>query len=230
MPGFDISLNLHDNLIKQDYRANMEKLIEQLKKQVKQLVTENELRHLIGGSDARRRNQIHRLIKKGVLIKLKRELYCLGPEHRAHLLHPFHIAQFIYGPSYISLESALSFHQLIPEAVKVITCVSPKRNKSFNTVEGVFNYHKTPLANLYCQVKHYHNEDYQFLMAKPFKALCDYIYCYKKDYKLLSELQNDMRLDLDELPILSSNERQELIEYYNSKRIKEFIKLFKKDK
>lgn len=201
-------------------------LIEQLKTQVKQLVTENELRLIIGGSDDRRRNQIHRLIQKGVLIKLKRELYCLGTKYRAYSLHPFHIAQFIYGPSYISLESALSFHQLIPEAVKVVTCVTSKRNKSFNTTEGGFNYHKTPLANLYCQVKHYHNEDYQFLLAKPFKALCDYIYCYKKDYKSLSELQDDLRLDLSELPLLSSNERQELIDYYNNKRVKEFIKLF----
>ena len=208
----------------------MTELIEHLKAQIKQLVTENELRLLIGGSDARRRNQIHRLIQKGVLIKLKREVYCLGIKYRTRLLHPFHIAQFIYGPSYISLESALSFHQLIPEAVKAITCVTSKRNKSFNTPEGVFNYHKTPLANLYCQVKHYHHEDYQFLMAKPFKALCDYIYCYKKDYKSLNELQNDLRLDLSELTLASSNERQELIGYYNSKRIKDFIKLFDQDK
>lgn len=204
----------------------MTSLIEQLKTQVKHLVTENELRLLIGGSDARRRNQIHRLIQKGVLVKLKRELYCLGTNYRSHSLHPFHIAQFIYGPSYISLESALSFHQLIPEAVKAITCVTSKRNKSFNTAEGVFNYHKIPLANLYCQVKRYHNEDYQFLIAKPFKALCDYIYCYKKDYQSLSELQDDLRLDLIELTLFSSTERQELIDYYNSQRVKEFIKLF----
>lgn len=201
-------------------------LIEQLKTQVKQLVTENELRLLIRGSDARRRNQIHRLIQKGVLIKLKRELYCLGTMYRARSLHPFHMAQFIYGPSYISLESALSFHQLIPEAVKIITCVTSKRNNSFNTAEGVFNYHKIPLANLYCHVQHHYNEDYQFLMAKPFKALCDYIYCYKKNYKSLCELQDDLRLDISELPLVSLKEGQDLIDYYNSKRIKEFIKLF----
>lgn len=204
----------------------MTELIEKLKKQVKQQVTENELRFLIGGSDARRRNQIHRLIQKGVLIKLKREVYCLGKKYRTLSLHPFHIAQFIYGPSYISLESALSFHHLIPEAVKTITCVTSNRNKLFHTTEGVFHYHKAPLANLYCQVKHYHHEDYQFLLAKPFKALCDYIYCYKKDYKSLNQLKNDLRLDLRELPLLSSNERQELIDYYKSKRVKEFIKLF----
>lgn len=201
-------------------------LVEQLRTQVKHVVSENELRLLIGGSDSRRRNQIHRLIQKGVLIKLKRELYCLGTKYRTCSLHPFHIAQFIYGPSYISLESALSFHQLIPEAVKAITSVTSKRNKSFHTAEGVFNYHKTPLANLYCQVKRYHNENFQFLMAKPFKALCDYIYCYKKDYKSLSELQDNLRLDLIELPLLSSNEMQELIGYYNSRRVEKFIKLF----
>jgi len=221
---------LNNNLIKQDYCANIRKLIERLRNQVKHVVTENELRTLIGGSDAKRRNQIHRLIQEGVLLKLKRELYCLAVEYRSCSLHPFHIAQFIYGPSYVSLESALSFHQLIPEAVKVITCVASKRSRSFRTPEGVFNYRKTPLSNLYCQVKRYCNKDYQFLIAKPFKALCDYVYCYKKEYKSLSALEDDIRLDLDELPILLSDEKQELIKYYNSKRIREFIKLFEQGK
>lgn len=52
----------------------------------------------------------------------------------------FHIAGRIYRPSYISLQSALSRYQVIPEAVYGITSVSTRRTYVFETPLSRFVY------------------------------------------------------------------------------------------
>ncbi|NJN33028.1 MAG: hypothetical protein HC817_01010 [Saprospiraceae bacterium] len=49
-------------------------------------------------------------------------------------------ANRIYSPSYISMETALSFHQLIPEGVFSVTSVTTSKTQSFTTPIGVLQY------------------------------------------------------------------------------------------
>ena len=48
------------------------------------------------------------------------------------------LANLIYGPSSISLDYALYYYGLIPEHVRVVTSITPQRNKIFNTPIGQF--------------------------------------------------------------------------------------------
>jgi predicted transcriptional regulator of viral defense system len=50
------------------------------------------------------------------------------------------IANKIYKPSYISLETALSYYRLIPESIYMITSVSTRRTCRFETPLATFRY------------------------------------------------------------------------------------------
>ena len=85
-------------------------------------------------------NKITQLIQKGILRPIKKGLYFHKSLIQDNLLSKEILANTILGPSYISLEYALSFYNLIPEAVYEMTSVCTKRSKKFNTEVGVFNY------------------------------------------------------------------------------------------
>ena len=61
-------------------------------------------------------------------------------------------------------------------------------------------------------------------MAKPWKAICDYIYCYKKNWHSLGPLVESLRIEVENLPMLRSEEIQLLDEYYHHRRISRFLK------
>jgi hypothetical protein len=146
-------------------------------------LTDGELEHLLDSTQNSRFSKVKRLIAQGKLLHIKRGLYCITEKVGYPTKpHPFCLAQYIYGPSYISLESALSYHQLIPEAVYTTTSVCTKRSKEFHTPLGVFSFNHLPGINFFTEVELIKEDDYQFFMAKPWKAICDYVFCYKKDW------------------------------------------------
>ena len=67
------------------------------------------------------RNKIASLEQEGKIIRLKRGMYVVSPDANKQLLSIELIANHIYGPSYVSMESALRYHGLIPE--QVYTCL-----------------------------------------------------------------------------------------------------------
>jgi hypothetical protein len=77
--------------------------------------------------------------KKGFVIKIRREWYCFT-DQQIHDNLPWLAANLIYQPSYISLHTALSFYNLIPEAVYIITSVTTKKTNRFNTPISNFSY------------------------------------------------------------------------------------------
>jgi hypothetical protein len=54
----------------------------------------------------------------------------------------------VYQPAYLSLETVLSYHGLIPEGVYTLTCVSPRKTQEYYTPIGTFCY-KRLLPRLY---------------------------------------------------------------------------------
>ena len=75
------------------------------------------------------RDKLTDLLKKNYLIRIKKGLYIFAKDYR---LRPFSLevlANLIYGPSYISLEYALSYYGMIPERVNRITSICFKRIK-----------------------------------------------------------------------------------------------------
>ncbi|NNM58410.1 MAG: hypothetical protein HKM04_01160 [Legionellales bacterium] len=188
------------------------------------LMTEAELAFMFSGSDDSRYSKIKRLVAQGKLLRIRRGLYTWARDSKPKVaLHSFELAQRIYAPSYVSLESALAYHQLIPEAVYTVTSVSTKRSKEFDTPLGKFSYTRLPTHNFYVNVKLVVVDNHQFFMAKPWKAICDYVYCYKKNWRSLEPLQKSLRIDIDELSLLGDSVMTQLEHYYHSERITRFL-------
>ncbi len=203
----------------------MKKLLDFKSQHPKPYFTELELEHWLPGTPDSRHGKVKRLLAQGELIRLRRGLYCWAtPQSVLQAAHPFELAQQIYGPSFISLESALNYHQLIPERVYTITSVSAKRSKEFSTPLGDFSYTHTPLEDFYTEVILIKENNNQFLMAKIWRALCDYVFCYKKDWTSLDTLVKNLRIDPEDLPLYTDEEIEILCEYYQSKRIDRFLK------
>lgn len=88
-------------------------------------------------------------------------------------------ANRIYQPSYLSLETALSYYGLIPEGVYALTSVSSRKTKTLNTAIGSFTYrHLKPNRYFGYQVLRPTGSttDRPVLMAYLEKALLDYLY------------------------------------------------------
>lgn len=77
--------------------------------------------------------------RKGYVQKVRNGYYRLteNPLQEETL---FWIANKIYTPSYISLESALGYYQIIPEAVYAITSVSTLKTNHFKSDAGFYSY------------------------------------------------------------------------------------------
>ncbi len=89
----------------------------------------------------------------------------------------FFIANKIFSPSYISLESALSYYGFIPEAAIQIISISTRKTSLFDTQFGVFSY-KSIKNGLYFGYEVIQNNGRSFTLATPEKALLDYLYLH----------------------------------------------------
>lgn len=209
----------------------MVKLLERmLQNHPRPYLTDAELETLLDSSPDSRYGKVKRMLAQGKLLHIRRGLYCITKEiGYVKKPHPFELAQYIYGPSYISLESALSYHNLIPEAVYTTTSASGKRSKEFATPLGRFSYRQLPLKDLFTEVELIEENEYKFFMAKPWKAICDYVFCYKKDWINLEPLVNNLRINLENLPALRDEEIQVLDEYYHHSRVNRFLKNIQRD-
>lgn len=74
-------------------------------------------------------DKISELVKSGDLIALKRGLYLPGERTNLAAPEPFLTANYLGGPSYISLETALSYWGLIPERVYEISSITMQLSK-----------------------------------------------------------------------------------------------------
>lgn len=124
---------------------------------------------------------------KGYIIKLRNGWYCF-PEFLKRKYALWQTANLIYYPSYISLESALFYYELLPEAVFGATSISTNKTYKFDTPAGRFTYGHVK-RNLFFGY-HYHTSSdngISTLIAEPEKALLDFFYLnpwYDSEIKL----------------------------------------------
>jgi hypothetical protein len=119
-------------------------------------------------------DKVNSLVKKGVLESIKKGIYIAGPILNTIKPEPFLIANHLLGPSYISLDSALSFHGFIPERVYEFLSVTTKASRKFNTPMGTFSYTQLPLPYYSFGIEQVRLSDDQYVMiATPEKAIFD---------------------------------------------------------
>jgi predicted transcriptional regulator of viral defense system len=160
------------------------------------------------------RKMLYRWRRKGWIQALKRGLYEITyPKDLA--IPDLYIANALYKPSYISLETALSNYSIIPEVSMAATSVTPKPTRRFKNKHGLFLYRtvKPPAFTGYHVTKH---GEFNILMAEPEKAVVDYLYfkIYRKlkkkfDFSEVFRLKEE-RFDLD---ILSKLNRRKMKKY-----------------
>lgn len=131
--------------------------------------------HLSGYKNIR--VKINDMLKKNEIVRIKKGLYVLGPPYSTAPFYRETLSNLIYGPSYISLEYALSFYGMIPERTTTVTAVTNKRNKIFETPVGCFSYRYLH-PDLYAEeIDLLHlDEKHNILIASKEKAICDMLY------------------------------------------------------
>lgn len=185
----------------------------------KPYIQDQDLQAIFAREDTKRYDAVKYALKKGHLFKIKRGLYLINPSYQKQNYDPFEIAQIIYGPSYISLESALSFHGWIPETVYTTTSVAIRRSKEFRTPIGYFNFSHTPTQYFYNEVSRIESGSV-FFIAEPWKALADCIYVYKKKWNSVRDISLDLRIEPETFEQSNIVSLKKITTHYDSKRVR----------
>lgn len=162
-------------------------------------------------------DKIHELLKQGILTSVKKGLYIAGPGLKTSKPEPFLLANHIWGPSYVSLDSALSHYGFIPEKVYGITSVTIKGTKTFNTPAGFFSYRHQRAPYYAFGIKQMEISGKQFvLIASPEKAICDKIIItsgaiLRSKKSVIDYLTENLRMDIEMLRTLDINQISEWI-------------------
>lgn len=179
------------------------------------------------------REAILRLIKNGELIRLKNGVYLIREniQHKSGTIIPFEqVANFLYGPSYVSMEWALSFYGMIPERVHTVTSMTLGRNKEYRTPIGDFSYLTLPVRCYSIGVTQKKSPDFvgSFFMASPEKALTDMVFKTCKDLditELKEELIESRRIDPQCFCNLNKKLLEQIAKCYHVERIDRLINL-----
>jgi len=115
--------------------------------------------------------KIARLEKKKLIKKLIKGKYSFLFNYS----NDYTIANYLYKPSYISLDSALSFYGIITGFSYKITSITVKKTRSFIINDKEFQYSQMSI-NLFWG----YEKKEGFLIAEKEKALLDYLYFFSK--------------------------------------------------
>ncbi|MBF0502943.1 MAG: hypothetical protein HQM09_22600 [Candidatus Riflebacteria bacterium] len=173
---------------------------------------------------AKPRDRITTMLATGNLIRIRKGLYVFGDKYRRNPVNRVMLSNLIYGPSYVSLDYALSFYGLIPERVEDVTAVTTGQAKHFITPFGVFSY-KSLSPNRYVTGVSMKEEDGMgFLIATAEKAIIDKVWTDKRFHPKRPEdfeefLFDDLRVDEKGFSNLNSEQFRRITETFHSSKI-----------
>lgn len=173
--------------------------------------------------------QVQRALKSGEVIQVRRGLYHLSQAVSNRLVSIGALANLIYGPSYVSLESALSYHGWIPEGVRNCTSVTSLRPRRFATIHGSFSYTLIKQTPMMAGVLSLVEGGNSFLIATPLKALADMVASRGLDWTDCRPLVESLRIEPDELESLAAEDFEMLEGVYYSKRARRFLAGIRKE-
>lgn len=122
---------------------------------------------------------------KKLFTRLTRDLYCITSEPPSALS----IANAVIRPSYISLDTALSYYKMIPETVYSVTSITTRHSKSIiiNNVE--YKYHQLA-KRLYFGIRPIKEGKSYIFIAEKEKALLDYMYFVARGKRIYNDRLN----------------------------------------
>jgi len=179
------------------------------------------------------RDKITKLLAGGSIVRIKKGLYCFGEGLRREPISREQVANLIYGPSYVSLDYALSYHGLIPERVEVVTSVTTRRSRNFETPLGSFSYRMLHEARYVTGAILEATGKTTFLIATPEKALVDKIWADRRfSGNRMSDfgayLLDDLRIDEEALSRLIESRLESVALAYDSAKINRLVRYLRR--
>ena len=148
--------------------------------------------------------------KKGLISQLRKGLYILSKDEREIEPTHFFLANQIFIPSYISLESALAFYGLIPEFVANTTSITSRKTCKFKNEFGIFTYQHIKKEGYDGFISIREKDNISILIATPEKALVDFVYL------------NLEKLNLQDISVLTESYRFQNYEKLSKKKIRQY--------
>lgn len=166
------------------------------------------------------KNRLMLMEKKGIYHKVVKGLY-----ETESSVNPLLLASAVYGPSYVSFESALSFWNLIPEKVMAVTSATFNKNKTkrFETDFGLFLYRDVPESAFPFEVYICEDDGRNFLIAGKEKSLCDILYREEplhSEKRLCEYLFENLRIEQSDFELLDFSLISDLCGMYKSTNLK----------
>ena len=198
----------------------------ELRKQIKQDEFDSSMLLHALRDYARPRDKITQLLARGVIKRIRKGLYIFGSDYARRPYCRELLANLVKGPSYVSLESALSAYGLIPEGVVAVTSVCLGSPKRYETPLGLFIYRSVPEQGYCIGVRRVALEDGRaYLMATPGKALADKLWetrglAIRTQGEMLRYLTDDLRIDERALAELDADELAAVSKAYRSRKVR----------
>lgn len=190
---------------------NYQQIRQQLKLHNLEVFTTQEFINIFGISRSIASVKLTRYKQAGYLISPRRSVYYLAGE----VEDKYKIANKVYAPSYISLDSALSKYDLIPETVYTITSVTTKATREFSDDQTVYRYYRIKKEAF---TGYYKEGD--ALIAYPEKAVVDYLYFVSQGKRELNDRLDLKKIDKDKVFLYAK--------FFNNTRLNMLVKvLFK---
>ncbi len=175
---------------------------------------------------AKPRDKIRAMLKAGEIIRAKKGIYVFGEDYRRGPWSREILANLIYGPSYISLDYALSYYGFIPERVLVVTSMTLSRSRRFETPVGLFTYRNLSRRKYSIGIdQHALEAEQHFLIATPAKALADKIwtdhrFTPRRTADFHAYLHDDLRISSDALNGIDRTLLDRIAQQYGSRKIR----------
>lgn len=162
--------------------------------------------------------------KKGYLVKLRNKFYFFKDTHIEESFLYF-IANKIYGPSYISMESALDYYGVIPEGVYNIQSITTRRTNKFKNTLGNFVF-QTIKKDLFFGYQLVKKGNVTFKIALLEKVVLDFLYL-RHDIEDIQSFES-LRWNKEILKRLDEAVLQNYLELYDSPKMNIKVRNLKK--
>lgn len=171
--------------------------------------------------------------KKGYILKLRNRYYAFN-DSESHENTEWLAANLIYVPSYISMHTALSWYNLIPEMIPITTSVTTRKTNRFSTPLGDFDYHRIKpelfgfgysLENMDA-FRSKGNTGRKIMVATPQKAILDFFYI-NSFYNTEKDME-DLRFNDGELAKIINDEFYHFLERFENRALEKRIQLMTK--
>ena len=147
-----------------------------LRKHKMYIFTLQDVRNLFPGEEGKTiKNNLTRWVSKRYFVRLRRDLYEFVERGTESRMPDLYVANRLYEPSYVSLETALSIYSIIPDIAAGVTSVTSRPTRTFKNRYGLFLY-RTCQKRAFIGYKLMLYEGLRVLIADKEKALVDFLY------------------------------------------------------